>query len=84
MGCCGRRTRQRALRWRSCFCGRIFLIVPTTAECFGIVFAEAQAFGLPPISRAVDALPSVILDGETGLLFEREAPASAYVERILG
>jgi glycosyltransferase involved in cell wall biosynthesis len=60
-----------------------FLIVPTTAECFGIVFAEAQAFGLPPISRAVDALPSVILDGETGLLFERTASASAYVERIL-
>jgi glycosyltransferase involved in cell wall biosynthesis len=60
-----------------------FLIVPTTAECFGIVFAEAQAFGLPPISRAVNALPSVILDGETGLLFERDAPPSAYVERIV-
>ena len=60
-----------------------FLIVPTVAECFGIAFAEAQAFGLPPISRAVDALPSVIVDGETGLLFDRSAPASEYVERIL-
>jgi len=26
-----------------------FLIVPTSAECFGVVFAEAQAFELPPI-----------------------------------
>jgi hypothetical protein len=60
-----------------------FLIVPTTAECFGIVFAEAQAFALPPISRRVHALPTVIADGETGLLFDRNAPASAYVERIL-
>jgi glycosyltransferase involved in cell wall biosynthesis len=60
-----------------------FLIVPTTAECYGIAFAEAQAFGLPPISRDVDALPSVILDGTTGMLFDRHAGAEVYVERIL-
>lgn len=60
-----------------------FLIVPTLAECFGIVFAEAQAFGLPPISRAVHAVPSVVLDGKTGMLLDRDAPAGSYVERIL-
>jgi glycosyltransferase involved in cell wall biosynthesis len=60
-----------------------FLLVPTIAECFGIVFAEAQAYGLPPLSRSVHALPSVVLDGETGFLFDREAPAGAYVEKIL-
>lgn len=60
-----------------------FLIVPTLAECFGIVFAEAQGFGLPPVSRSVHALPSIIVDGVTGLLFDREAPASEYIARIL-
>ena len=60
-----------------------FLIVPTTAECYGIVFAEAQAYALPPIARSVHALPSVILDGVTGILLDKDAPASAYVERIL-
>ena len=60
-----------------------FLIVPTTAECYGIVFAEAQAHALPPISRSVHALPSVVLDRETGILIDKDAPASAYVERIL-
>lgn len=60
-----------------------FLIVPTLAECFGIVFAEAQAFALPPISRAIHALPTVIADGESGLLMGPTAPASSYVERIL-
>jgi glycosyltransferase involved in cell wall biosynthesis len=60
-----------------------FLIVPTLAECFGVAFAEAQAFGLPPISRAVDAVPSIIRDGETGLLFGVDAGAEAYAERIL-
>jgi glycosyltransferase involved in cell wall biosynthesis len=60
-----------------------FLIVPTLAECFGIVFAEAQAFGLPPISRAVHAVPSIVLDAETGMLFDRDAPAEEYVRRIV-
>ena len=59
-----------------------FLVVPTRAECFGVVFAEAQAFGLPPVSRAVQALPSIVLDGRTGLLEPADAPASAYVPRI--
>ncbi len=60
-----------------------FLVVPTLAECFGLVFAEAQAFALPPVSRAVDAVPSVILDGETGILQPRADGPEPYVRRIL-
>ncbi len=65
------------------FLGSHFLIVPTQAECFGIVFAEAQAFALPPISRAVQALPDVVTDGVTGMLFDPATGAGEYVERIL-
>ncbi|RRA48008.1 glycosyltransferase [Acidipila sp. EB88] len=68
---------------RKLLCESHFLLVPTSAECFGLVFAEAQAFGVPPISRAVGAVPSVILDGETGLVLPIEAGAEAYVQRIL-
>lgn len=60
-----------------------FLLTPTTAECFGLAFGEAQAFALPPISRAVQALPAVVVDGVTGLLFDSAAEAPAYVARIL-
>lgn len=59
-----------------------FLLVPTFAECFGIVFAEAQAFGLPPVSQSVHALPSVVVDGKTGILLPEEAGAAAYADRI--
>lgn len=59
-----------------------FLLVPTVAECFGIVFAEAQAFALPPVSRAIHALPTVVRDGETGLLLPPDAPADAYAQRL--
>jgi glycosyltransferase involved in cell wall biosynthesis len=58
------------------------LIVPTQAECFGIIFAEAQAFGLPPVSRSVHALPSVIVDGVTGLLFPPQAGPQPYAAAI--
>jgi glycosyltransferase involved in cell wall biosynthesis len=60
-----------------------FLVVPTRAECFGVVFAEAQAFGLPPISKSVQAVPSIVIDGVTGILEPSDAPAAAYVDRIL-
>ncbi len=60
-----------------------FLVVPTIAECYGLVFAEAQAFALPPVSRAVHALPSVILDGKTGLLQPIADGAEPYVQRML-
>jgi glycosyltransferase involved in cell wall biosynthesis len=74
-----------------------FLLVPTQAECYGIVFAEAQAFAVPPISRNIDALPTIVLDPTahpadnvtaaaqieaTGLLLPADAPASAYADRI--
>jgi glycosyltransferase involved in cell wall biosynthesis len=58
------------------------LLVPTTAECYGIVFAEAQSFGLPPVSRGIQALPSVILDSETGLLLPPDATPEEYSQRI--
>jgi glycosyltransferase involved in cell wall biosynthesis len=60
-----------------------FLLVPTRAECFGLVFAEAQAFALPPVSRKVQAVPSIVLDGKTGILEDPKAPFSRYVDRIL-
>ena len=74
---------EQSLQLAELFLASHFLIVPTLAECFGIVFAEAHAFALPPISRAVHAVPSIIRDGETGLLFEPHAEASLYTARIL-
>lgn len=52
-----------------------FLLVPTRAECFGIVFAEAGAFAVPAVAGDVHAVPSIIEDGINGLLVgERDDP----------
>ena len=55
-----------------------FLLLPTLAECFGLVFAEASAFALPSIARAVGGVPSAVCDGHTGLLLPADAGVDAY------
>lgn len=59
-----------------------FLLVPTLAECFGLVFAEACAYALPSISRAVGGVPSAVQHGRTGLLLPAAAGADAYCEAL--
>lgn len=43
-----------------------FFLLPTLAECFAVVFAEASSFGLPVITTNVGGNTSAVLDGETG------------------
>ncbi|MBL8001995.1 MAG: glycosyltransferase family 4 protein [Flavobacteriales bacterium] len=60
-----------------------FLLLPTLAECFGIVFAEASAFGVPSITHAVGGVPTAVHHDRNGLLFGLDEPASAMADRIL-
>lgn len=59
-----------------------FLLVPSTAECFGFVYAEASAMGLPSLARDVGGVGSAVRNGQNGFLFPADAPARVYVERI--
>lgn len=43
-------------------------VMPTRAECFGLVYTEAMASGLPVIACPVGGVPEVVQHGETGLL----------------
>jgi glycosyltransferase involved in cell wall biosynthesis len=42
--------------------------MPTRNEAFGLVYQEAAAAGLPAIGTRHNAVPEIVLDGETGLL----------------
>ncbi len=59
-----------------------FLILPTRAECYGIVFAEASAYGLPSITTNTGGIPGVIQDGVNGVLLPLEAGAKEYADTI--
>ena len=53
--------------------GSTFVIMPSRwEETFGLVALEAALLGRPVVATRVGALPEVVLDGETGLIAERE------------
>jgi phosphatidylinositol alpha-1,6-mannosyltransferase len=56
------------------------------AEGFGLVLLEAAAGGLPCIATRVDAIPEVVVDGVTGLLFDDAdvAGISGGIARLIG
>jgi len=55
-----------------------FLFVPTRAECYGIVFSEASAYGLISITTHTGGVPSIIKEGVNGYALPLEAQAQDY------
>jgi glycosyltransferase involved in cell wall biosynthesis len=59
-----------------------FLIVPSLAECYGLVYCEANAFGVPCLARSVGGVPTVVRNGQNGFLFDLDASDTAYAQTI--
>src|SRR5437899_3756778 len=59
---------------------------PSHREGFGVVCAEAMAYGRPVVASAVGGLLDLVVDGETGLLVppRDEGALRAALERLLG
>lgn len=60
-----------------------FLLVPTVGEAYGLVFAEASAYGMPSLSHRVGGVPTIIRDGVNGYLFDSAEPVSAWADKVL-
>jgi glycosyltransferase involved in cell wall biosynthesis len=56
------------------------LFLPTRAECYGIVFCEAAAFGLPVITTATGGVTTIVKHGESGLTLPVEDGPQAYAD----
>lgn len=59
-----------------------FFFVPSRAECYGIVFCEAAAHGLPVISCATGGIPDIVADGASGVLLPLDSTAEMYAQAI--
>lgn len=59
-----------------------FLFVPSLAECYGLVFAEASAFGVPSIARATGGIPTAVQNGLNGWALGVDESAQTYAELI--
>ncbi len=60
-----------------------FLFLPTRAECAGIVFCEAGAYGMPSITTNTGGVPTYVKDGVTGCTLPLSAGGEAYAEKII-
>jgi glycosyltransferase involved in cell wall biosynthesis len=59
-----------------------FFLLPTRQEAFGLVFAEASAFGLPCITTRTGGVPEAVRDGENGFLLPPSARGEDYAKVI--
>jgi glycosyltransferase involved in cell wall biosynthesis len=59
-----------------------FLLVPTRADAYGLVFCEASAFGLPAITTNTGGVPEVVRDGENGFTLPYGATGAQYAKVI--
>lgn len=56
-------------------------ILPSRAEPFGIVVAEAAAFGLPALVTASGGLAETVQEGKTGFRLPMESDAALWAQR---
>ncbi|WP_210527178.1 glycosyltransferase family 4 protein [Rubellimicrobium arenae] len=75
---------EQKARFRQIFAEADFLILPTQAECYGVVFCEAAAFATVSLATQTGGVPEVIRDQVTGFTIPVTEGGSAYAERILG
>lgn len=59
-----------------------FLVVPSQAEAYGLVFCEANSFGLPAIATKTGGIPTIIKDDVNGFTFDLNAKAPEYADYI--
>lgn len=59
-----------------------FLILPTRAECFGVVFCEASAFAIPSITTDTGGIGGVVHNGVNGFRLPLNATGKEYASKI--
>jgi len=68
---------------RSLYIDSNFFIMPSRKECYGVVFCEAAAFGLPVLSSVTGGIPTIVKDGVNGYLLPLSAGGKDYAEKII-
>jgi len=69
-------------RFNQLFLDNHFFILPTREECFGVVFCEASAYGLPSLTSDTGGIPTAVIDGVNGFRFKLNVGGKAYAEKI--
>jgi len=66
-----------------CFVKSHFFLLPTRYEAFGLVFAEACAYGLPCLGTNTGGVPMSVKHNKNGFLFDLNDDAEVYAAKLL-
>jgi len=66
----------------SLFEGSHFFILPSRAECYGIVLCEAASYGLPSLASETGGVGSIVVSGITGQTFSHKASPQVWADYI--
>jgi glycosyltransferase involved in cell wall biosynthesis len=58
------------------------LVLPTRAEAYGLVFCEANAYGMPVLATHTGGVPTIVKEGVNGWLYPMEAGGEYYAARV--
>jgi len=59
-----------------------FLLLPTRAECAGVVFCEASAYGIPSVTTDTGGVTTYVKNGMNGFTLPFNAGAGDYAQKI--
>lgn len=59
-----------------------FFILPTQQECFGVVFCEASAFGLPSLTTNTGGISSAVKNNVNGFRFKLSDGGDEYAAKV--
>jgi glycosyltransferase involved in cell wall biosynthesis len=59
-----------------------YFLLPTVAECSGVVFSEASAFGVPSVTHATGGVATSVRDGVNGWTLDPASPPERMAEAI--
>ena len=60
-----------------------FFILPSQAEAFGVVYCEANAYGLPCLARSVGGVPTIIKEGINGFMLPPGEQCDVLIHKVL-
>ena len=78
-----KRTSGGRIRLAQLYRSSLFYLMPSRAEAFGIVYCEANAFGLPCLATNTGGVRSIIQDEVNGHCFAPDQSTSDYADFIL-
>ncbi len=60
-----------------------FIVLPTRADTFGIVFCESNSYGLPAIASKVGGVPEAVINGKNGFVYDFPEETTIAAETII-